>query len=40
MPSLVGLDPKYLVTAMKAYKSGQRKNDVMKSMLASVTDAN
>jgi cytochrome c553 len=40
MPSLVGLDPKYLVTAMKAYKSGQRKNDVMKSILASVTDAN
>ena len=27
MPSLVGLDPKYLVAAMKAYKSGQRKND-------------
>ena len=25
MPSLVGLDPKYLVAAMKAYKSGQRK---------------
>ncbi len=38
MPSLVGLDPKYLVAAMKAYKSGQRKNDMMKSMLASVTD--
>jgi cytochrome c553 len=39
MPSLVGSDPKYLVAAMKAYKSGQRKNDTMKSMLASVTDA-
>jgi cytochrome c553 len=39
MPSLVGLDPKFLVAAMKAYKSGQRKNDMMKSMLASVTDA-
>jgi cytochrome c553 len=39
MPSLVGFDPKYLVAAMKAYKSGQRKNDMMKSMLASVTDA-
>ncbi len=38
-PSLAGLDPKYLVAAMKAYKSGQRKNDVMKSMLATVTDA-
>jgi cytochrome c553 len=39
-PSLVGLDPKYLVAAMKAYKSGQRKNDMMKSMLAPVSDAN
>jgi cytochrome c553 len=39
MPSLVGLDPKFLVAAMKAYKTGQRKNDMMKSMLASVTDA-
>ncbi len=39
MPSLVGLDPKFLVVAMKAYKTGQRKNDMMKSMLASVTDA-
>jgi cytochrome c553 len=39
MPSLVGLDPKYLIAAMKAYKSGQRKNDMMKSMLVSVTDA-
>lgn len=38
-PSLVGLDPKYLVAAMKAYKSGQRKNDVMKSMISAVTDA-
>jgi len=25
MPSLVGLDPKYLVGAMKAYKGGQRR---------------
>ena len=39
MPSLVGLDPKYLVAAMKAYKSGQRKNDSMKSVLSAVTDA-
>jgi cytochrome c553 len=39
MPSLVGLDPKFLVAAMKAYKNGQRRNDMMKSMLASVTDA-
>jgi cytochrome c553 len=39
MPSLSGLDPKFLVVAMKAYKNGQRRNDMMKSMLASVTDA-
>lgn len=38
IPSLVGLDPKYLVEAMKAYKNGQRKNDTMKAMLASVGD--
>jgi cytochrome c553 len=39
MPSLVGLDPKYLVAAMKAYKSGQRKHDMMKSLLAAIGDA-
>jgi cytochrome c553 len=39
MSSLVGLDPKYLVAAMKAYKSGQRKNELMKALLAGVTDA-
>jgi len=38
-PSLVGLDPQYLVAAMKAYRSGQRKSDLMKSMVASVADA-
>ena len=38
-PSLTGLDPKFLVTAMKAYKGGQRKNDTMKAMLASINDA-
>jgi cytochrome c553 len=37
-PSIAGLDPKYTVAAMKAYKDGQRKSDLMKSMLASVTD--
>ncbi len=39
MPNLVALDPKYLVAAMKGYKSGQRKQDLMKSMLAAVSDA-
>ena len=37
-PSLVGLDPKYVVAAMKAYKSGQRKNEMMKSALSAVMD--
>jgi cytochrome c553 len=39
MPSLAGLDPKYLTAAMKAYKSGQRKNMVMAALLASVNEA-
>jgi cytochrome c553 len=38
-PSLVGLDPQYLVAAMRTYKNGQRKNDMMKSLLATVSDA-
>lgn len=38
-PNLVGLDPKYFVAAMKAYKNAQRKNDVMKSMASTVNDA-
>jgi cytochrome c553 len=40
MPNLAGLDPKYLVGAMNGYKSGLRKNDLMKSMLAAVSGAN
>jgi cytochrome c553 len=39
MPSLVGLDPKYIVASVKAYKGGQRKNDVMKTFAAALTDA-
>jgi len=39
MPNLVGLDPKYFVAALKAYKEGQRKDDMMKSSLTSVSDA-
>lgn len=38
MPNLVGEDPKFLVAAMKAYKSGQRKNEMMKTLLADVTE--
>jgi len=36
MPSLVGLDPKYLVAAVSAYKSGQRKHDMMKSLVGAL----
>jgi len=39
MPNLVGLDPKYLVDAVKAYKAGQRKHDMMKTLVSAVTDA-
>jgi len=39
MPSLAGLDPKFLVSAMKAYQLGQRKNDLMKSLLAAASEA-
>lgn len=38
MPNLVGLDPKYLVAAMKAYKNGQRKNEMMKTVLSAVAE--
>ena len=34
MPNLVGMDPKYMVPAMLAYKSGDRKHDMMKAALA------
>ena len=34
-----GLDPKYLVLAMKAYQGGQRKNELMKSLLAAASEA-
>jgi cytochrome c553 len=42
MPNLVGLDPKYFVAAMNAYKSGQRKNEVMRTLAAGLgeTDLN
>jgi len=38
-PSLVGLDPKYLVTSMKMYRSGQRKSDLMTAMVANLADS-
>ena len=39
MPSLVGLDPKYLVAAINAYKGGQRKHDMMKALVSELTEA-
>jgi cytochrome c553 len=38
MPSLVGLDPKYFVAATNAYKGGQRKHDLMKSLVAALDE--
>jgi len=38
MPNLAGLDPKYLVAAMKAYKSGSRKSEMMKTLLSALSD--
>ena len=37
MPSLIGLDPKYFVAAMNAYRGGQRKHDLMKSLVAALS---
>jgi cytochrome c553 len=39
MPSLAGLDPKSFVAAMNAYKSGERKNDMMKGFAAGLSEA-
>jgi DmsE family decaheme c-type cytochrome len=39
IPSLVGLDPQYLVVAMKEYVSGQRKHAMMKALLSGLGDA-
>ncbi len=39
MPSLAGLDPKYLEASMQAYKGGQRKSELMKPMVAALGDA-
>lgn len=39
MPSLIGFDEKYFVAAMQAYRSGQRKHELMQSISASSSDA-
>jgi cytochrome c553 len=38
-PSLVGLDTKYFVAAMQAYKSGARKHDMMKGFAAALSES-
>lgn len=38
-PNLGGQNEKYLVTALKAYKSGDRNNPIMKPMVAALSDA-
>ena len=38
IPNLIGEEPQYLVAAMKDYRSGQRKNDTMKAMVAALAD--
>jgi len=39
MPNLVGLDPKYFVAAIDAYKRGERKNDMMKALVSGLGEA-
>lgn len=38
-PNLGGQNEKYLLDALKAYKSGARNNPLMKPMVASLSDA-
>ena len=42
MPSLIGMDPKYFIAATNAYKGGQRKHDMMKTLVSGLreTDIN
>jgi cytochrome c553 len=39
MPNLVGLDPKYFVSAVLAYRNNQRKHDMMKTLVSAVGDS-
>ncbi len=38
-PPLAGLEPKYFVDQLKAYKSGARANDMMKPFASMLNDA-
>jgi cytochrome c553 len=39
MPNLSGLDPKYVIASINGYKSGQRKNDMMKTLVSALSEA-
>jgi DmsE family decaheme c-type cytochrome len=39
IPSLVGQDPQYLVGALKAYRTGQRKNVLMQAAVSGMSEA-
>ena len=39
MPNVVGFDPKYFVAAINAYKRGDRKHDMMKTLVSALSDA-
>lgn len=38
MPNLVGINPKYLIAATHAYKSGQRKHDMMETLVSGLSE--
>src|SRR5665647_819920 len=38
-PNLIGMDPKYFVAAISAYKGGERKHDMMKALVSELTEA-
>jgi cytochrome c553 len=38
MPSLIAMDPKYFVAAINAYKGGQRKHDMMKTLVSGLSE--
>lgn len=38
-PNLVGQKEKYLISSLKAYKSGERNNPMMKPMVMALSDA-
>jgi cytochrome c553 len=38
VPKIAGQHPQYIVSALKAYKSGERTNETMKSIAAQLSD--